>query len=385
MRVLAIFAGAVILGSIAILGSASVSLNHLRVGGPIYSDVVSKKDLVADILPPPLYVLEAYLLAVHIAEDPTSAAGAKPKLAALRDDFVKRSAYWGGSQIDAGLKARLKTSSELGEAFWTILLGRLAPAADAGDATAVRAAAADLQKAYAAHRAAIDVLVVDANAALERVEAEAQTANVFWQATMLGTGGFVLVLLIGGALFIRGRIVRPLDHLTTYMSTLAAGDYAPEPPRYDRSDEIGAMARAVAVFRQAGLDRVEAERRVQEARTRQEAERRERESRDSADNEERARVVGSLAIGLKRVAQGDLAYRIQDWLGAYEQLRDDFNQAVAKLAETMERIAQVASSVHGGSHDIARAADELARRTEHQAASLEETSAALAGVVQGVR
>lgn len=40
---------------------STVSIQKIRIGGPNYDHVVEVQDLVADILPPPLYVLEGYL------------------------------------------------------------------------------------------------------------------------------------------------------------------------------------------------------------------------------------------------------------------------------------------------------------------------------------
>ena len=43
------------------------TLFKLKVNGPIYAGIVEQKDLVADILPPPMYVLETYMLSlIHI-------------------------------------------------------------------------------------------------------------------------------------------------------------------------------------------------------------------------------------------------------------------------------------------------------------------------------
>ena len=36
------------------------TLNDLKVNGPLYQRIVQGKDLVADILPPPEYILESY-------------------------------------------------------------------------------------------------------------------------------------------------------------------------------------------------------------------------------------------------------------------------------------------------------------------------------------
>ena len=37
------------------------TLNTVKVNGPLYTKIVDVKDLVADILPPPEYVIETYL------------------------------------------------------------------------------------------------------------------------------------------------------------------------------------------------------------------------------------------------------------------------------------------------------------------------------------
>jgi methyl-accepting chemotaxis protein len=36
------------------------------VNGPVYQEIVYGKDLIADILPPPLYIVESYMLANEI-------------------------------------------------------------------------------------------------------------------------------------------------------------------------------------------------------------------------------------------------------------------------------------------------------------------------------
>ncbi len=51
----------VTLGCIAILWTGVSALSQLKVNGPIYRQIVLGKDLIADILPPPEYVIEAYL------------------------------------------------------------------------------------------------------------------------------------------------------------------------------------------------------------------------------------------------------------------------------------------------------------------------------------
>ena len=63
-------------------------------------------------------------------------------------------------------------------------------------------------------------------------------------------GGVVLVLGAALAILIGRGIVRPLTGMTEAMSRLAAGDKSVEIPARDNTDEIGAMARALLVFKE---------------------------------------------------------------------------------------------------------------------------------------
>ena len=49
------------IGFAAVVSTSLYALKELKVGGPLYSDIKLGNDLIADILPPPEYVIEAYL------------------------------------------------------------------------------------------------------------------------------------------------------------------------------------------------------------------------------------------------------------------------------------------------------------------------------------
>lgn len=80
--------GGVILAAMAVAGViASVQINQIRFGGPIQVMNQQASDLVADILPPPEYVLEPYLEATLLVNNPGSVAARKARLAELRKQF----------------------------------------------------------------------------------------------------------------------------------------------------------------------------------------------------------------------------------------------------------------------------------------------------------
>lgn len=118
------------------------------------------------------------------------------------------------------------------------------------------------------------------------------------------------------------------------------------------------MARAIVVFRDNA--RIQAVAAAEKARS----------------DAEQKLVLDTLADGLRSVAQGDLTYSIRTQLdGAYDEVKVSFNDAVFGLRALIGSVVDSASSLHGGSREIAHAAEDLARRTESNAARIEQTSA----------
>ena len=98
------------------------------------------------------------------------------------------------------------------------------------------------------------------------------------------------------------------------------------------------------------------------------------------------KVTSSLAKALADLSGGDLVQRLETPFSAeYEELRGDYNDAMAKLQKTMLGIAAETRNIGVGAGQIVRGADDLHRRTERQAASLKETSATLSVITETVK
>ncbi|PWV97512.1 methyl-accepting chemotaxis sensory transducer with Pas/Pac sensor [Hoeflea marina] len=105
----------------------------------------------------------------------------------------------------------------------------------------------------------------------------------------------------------------------------------------------------------------------------------------ATDITQRVINVNHLAHALQSLADGDLAQSLPDpFSPALEQLRVDFNGAAAKLSAAMRSVGDNASAIAAGSAEIRAAADDLAQRTETQAASIVETAASLAEITATV-
>ena len=177
-----------------------------------------------------------------------------------------------------------------------------------------------------------------------------------------------------------------MKRLREVMGRLAHGELQVAVEGAERRDEIGGMARAVQVFKEAGLEKLRLEEAARDAAAQAEAER----ARNEAERAEAARqqqfVVDSVAAGLERLSGGDLLFRLTEaFASEYEKLRGDFNAAMEKLQGTMQAIATNAQGVRCGAGEITQASDDLSWRTEQQAASLEETAAALDQITATVR
>ena len=205
-----------------------------------------------------------------------------------------------------------------------------------------------------------------------------------------------LALLLGGAfsvglsLFMGGLLTRsiaaPVAGMTAAMGRLAEGDFNVEAPGLGRRDEIGAMAKAVQVFRQAGLDKIRLESEAREERERAARLEKQNDAERLRLAEEQAQIVKSLAVGLSNLSAGRLGFRLtQPFSSAYEQIRADFNSAVGVLAQAIGQVADGAAAISSETREISAATESLSQRVEHQAAGLEETAAALDELTATVR
>ncbi len=140
--------------------------------------------------------------------------------------------------------------------------------------------------------------------------------------------------------------------------------------------------------RRAELATQEAERAGREALDERSARATEQAAQARAREQEAARlqdVVDALAGGLSGLAHGKLNERLTDaFPSEYDVLRRDFNSAAQQLNDVIRDLVVQAGTVESGSAEIATAVEDMARRTERQAASLEETAATVAEVSQGL-
>ncbi|WP_396595502.1 methyl-accepting chemotaxis protein [Brevundimonas sp. R86498] len=384
--VLNLFAALLVGGFLLTTGAAVYGLQTLRVGGPISQSQSQAQVLLADILPPPLYLVEALLTAQRGVTEPGKATELGETLTRLRGEYDARRQYWAEHPLTPGLEADLARSDVEVQKFWAVIDADYRPAVEAGDVAGMTTALTALVTHYQAHRAVIDTLAVAATAHAEAQVASAgvMTERIFLLLAITSLG--MLVVVLGGVVGLRLRVVRPVHSMTDYMSRLADGDYEQDVPHQGRGDEVGDMARSVGVFREAVLERRATRQQQDDQEALLRAEREDAFARTAEDGRQRDRVVRALDTGLKALAGGDLTQTLGEaFPPEFEELRLNFNRSVQSLDQTIARVVVSARAVDGGTREIALAADDLSRRTEQQSASLEQTAAALEEVTATVR
>ncbi|MBW8888123.1 MAG: methyl-accepting chemotaxis protein [Fibrobacteres bacterium] len=153
------------------------TVRQVKINGVAYQRIVQDKDVIADILPPPEYLLEAYLTAFLMFDDKTGSRlpALSEKAAHLKADYLDRHAYWATNLPDDELKNTLQRSSyEPALRMLDAIEKDFIPALRAGDRAKAEAILhGKISQEYADHRAEIDKVVEMATARNQQDEAQA--------------------------------------------------------------------------------------------------------------------------------------------------------------------------------------------------------------------
>ncbi len=287
---------------------------------------------------------------------------------------------------------------------------------------AAEAEAAAIRQALAPKLAAL-VERARATEAAERSAAESTRAQVIVVSGGI-TGLIVLVILIASVIVARG-ILRPVRRMTEAMKALAEGNLDVASPDAGRQDEIGAMARAYEVFREHEIERREmagAEQQRERAHLAEQTAQRRREAAMAAEIAALTRaisagdldrrlnlddkegdfrevslsinqltdtlqaVIGELSMVLLALSEGEVGRTMRgEYRGVFAGLKRSANDLAQRLAEFAGRLGASTNVVRNASAEISDGAEDLARRTESQAATLEETAAAMQQITVTVR
>jgi methyl-accepting chemotaxis protein len=393
MGTLLAFGAAMAIGIGIAVAISAYSMTKVRIGSTTYDKIIQAKDLVADILPPPLYIIEPYLEATKAAHLDVSVEDVKKRMAELRKDYDTRRAYWQGSNLDAALRDKLTEASHAHAGkFWTIFDDKLVPSLERRDRTASMAAYAELTELYRAHRAVIDEIVTAANALAANVEAEAsiQGQTAIWSVAAVDAALFLL--LVVGIVAIVRRLISPLQVLGESLENLSSGNLATRitqkmPSEYKLlQDNLNAAAdklsQVIGEVKRSTRDMTSASVEIS-AGTTDLSQRTEEQAatleQTSASMEQISSIVKSNADNAKRAAESARTTREVANRGG-EVVANTVN-AMARIEESSRKIADIIGVID----EIARQTNLLALNAAVEAARAGEAGRGFAVVASEVR
>jgi methyl-accepting chemotaxis protein len=199
----------------------------------------------------------------------------------------------------------------------------------------------------------------------ERSKRLAQQTDVGHQLALLLTalGGLALAVVVIGVLIIARSIARPLLVITATIKQVADGANDVEVPHVERGDEIGALARAIQIFKEA-MDR----NRKLNSQVLQDSEAREARSRHIEKSVEEFR--GAMEAVVRAVASS--ATSMRNTAQSIAKVASDANGQAVVAAGATEQASQSVAAVAGAAEELSASVEEISRQVHHSANVVEE-------------
>ncbi len=223
--------GVFVVGFAAYIWLSSQTVTEVAINSPRYMRISNDKDVVADILPPPLYVIESYLDANLMLND-TDTSSRADHIKAYQDlegQFATRQKFWSDT-LDAGAVRDL-TLGELndsGAAFFKVMDTQFVPLIQKGDAVSLAQAqtvlTTSLASAYKVDRASVDKLATLAGDDLTAAQDDA-TATITSRNTLDYALALIILALTGAlSFFIIRQITGSVSAITARIRDIAQGE-----------------------------------------------------------------------------------------------------------------------------------------------------------------
>lgn len=227
-------------------------MNKIKITGPVYHTIISNKDLVADILPPPEYLIETFLtsLQMHDETDPQALEKLITKCGTLKKDYVERHEYWKKELPEGKLKAiMVEKSYEPAMELFDILEKEYIPAVKAQDAVKVdELIKGRLKDAYEEHRAAIDEAVKLTNIESSAIENSVQQKISWAKMCAIAFALVILGVVIALALIMIRSINRSVSQLSDTIKDIVRNKDLTRRVEIQGRDEIGKIGQGINEF-----------------------------------------------------------------------------------------------------------------------------------------
>jgi methyl-accepting chemotaxis protein len=200
------------------------------------------KDVVADILPPPLYLIELRLVLSEAVEGSRKLGDARAALVQLGKDYAARAAYWQANPPYGLEKDLLGEQHRLGQQLLSAADTKVLTPLERGDAEAAREGLNAVHELYLRHRQGVDQTVVQGNRFAETSMAEFDAARQRGFGLLLVLGSLAVVLIGISLWTLKRSLMRYLQEAREVAQNVASGDLR-LPARAPRSPDQTTVGR----------------------------------------------------------------------------------------------------------------------------------------------
>jgi methyl-accepting chemotaxis protein len=330
------------------------ALDALRIGSPLYTQIVAGKDLVADILPPPAYIIESYLEATLALVDPATADARAQRVSQLKREYLQRHEFWLSADFDRPLQQRLTTQAHVpAMRFFNLFETAFIPALKRNDKAGAERIYQELSRDYALHRGVVDQIVVGATRHNAALEAEAAVEGAYYEKFTLIAAFIAALASVGGLLVIRARVLAPIEDLTRTMGEIVGGRAGARTSRNyaRRGDEIGRMAAALETFGESVATNTNVRETVMAVRGHAADAVKDTTSHSSAMSSDAVTLANSAER--VRLAQAEASEAAQRALSATNLIAastEELSSSISEIAENVSTVARkTAQAVQSGS------------------------------------
>ncbi|MEO5364680.1 MAG: methyl-accepting chemotaxis protein [Magnetococcus sp. DMHC-8] len=241
--------GVVLLLLLLVSWAALDAIETYKVNGPVYQRIVQGKDLLADVLPPPLFIVEPWSIIQEI-----NSTSAKEKIAKsiealtkTKQDFDTSHNRWMKEGLEPELHALIEKAYKPAVDFFALAQGEYLQSVQNGNQSNQSAAMEKLMNLYAANRQAVDEV---ASYSTRRGAAEEKiTRDAVVSATTKITFGVVVAMLLGAmtSFLLTRVIVQALTQGVSCAKSIASGDLTTS-ICINQGDETGQLGHALTVM-----------------------------------------------------------------------------------------------------------------------------------------
>lgn len=331
------------------------------------------KELVADILPPPLYITQANIVARQLLDAGSADIQAQSTLLEnLKQQYEDRYRYWMGSSLPQALKDNLSGEQHRQAVeWWHLALERYLPAIRAGDRESAASILGLMDRHFLAHEQGITATVKEANALNDEKTAAFtnERKRSIWVMSAIAAAG-VLITLLSVA-----WIVRHIRHrflvADSVVSAISGGDLTQRIPPVGQ-DEIGLLVVKMAIMRNSLHELIAAIRQNVEALT--------RASQSLTQNAQ----TGADASGAQSSAASSMAAAVEELSVSVDMVESNAGDAHAITQDSARRSTEGGQIIHEAASEMERIASAV-HTTAGSIKELEDYSQQISSIIDVIR